>query len=144
MILLGPYLDRSYSAAGKTSGRLISCANWMMRIGCGQNSRGMYLPPRRPPLPMDLGEEGESEEEEEEGGGEGGSRVNLASRSSHAERVLGQSRRMWKRHRCTSGSTRYLVERRRTPAREEKEGGRSRECRLEGVKYLFFEKNSSG
>jgi hypothetical protein len=33
MILLGPYLDRSYMAAGKISGRFISNANWMIRIG---------------------------------------------------------------------------------------------------------------
>ena len=41
-ILLGPYLDKSYSAAGRISGRFISRANWMMRMGWGQNSRGTY------------------------------------------------------------------------------------------------------
>jgi hypothetical protein len=82
-------------------------SNLTIRIGWGQNSRGTYRPIRFPfPVFEDGGEE------------EGESRVNFASRSSHAERDVGQSRERWKRHRCTSGSTRYFVERRRTAERE--------------------------
>ena len=121
-ILLGPYLDKSYIAAGKMSGKFISRAKWMIRIGWGQNSLGRYLPP----LPLEFFEEGG-----------GGDTVNLVSRSSHATREMGQSRERWKRHRWMRGSIRYFFERRRTAEREGKLDGLGRVCKLGGAKYLL-------